>query len=295
MSITLATDNDDIFELAQYIEHIEDNVDLDDRASVMASAPALRALANNRSFFVRKLNEDLASLSSFQSFNSYTAQTMLLGTGRGFHVRANIWLPCDERPQVRAWQEQLFVYGLPHDHNFDFLTVGYHGPGYSTDLYEYDRSSVLGMPGERVELVSRGKATLEPGKVMFYRACRDVHAQLPPAAFSISLNLMIESRKNALLDQYIFDPEQGVIRGTVQTGTSRSFLFELPRYLGDDTTRSTLERLAAEHPSGRVRAASLETLCALEPGEAERIWRRSLDSEHPFVRAVAGEKLRLAS
>ncbi|WP_437308911.1 transposase [Sorangium sp. So ce388] len=295
MSITIAADNDNLFELDQYIEYIERNVDLNDRDSVVASAPALRALANNKAFLVRKLNEDLAALSGFQPINSYTAQTLLLGTGRGFHIRANIWMPCDDRPSVRAWQEQLFVYGLPHDHNFDFLTVGHHGPGYSTDLYEYDRSSVLGMAGERVELVSRGRATLDPGKVMFYRACRDIHTQLPPAAFSISLNLMIENRKNALLDQFVFDPEQGVIRGTVHTGASRSFLFELPRYLGDNTTRATLERLAAEHPSGRVRASSLESLCALEPGEAGRIWRRSLDSEHPYVRAVAREKLSLAS
>ena len=31
-----------------------------------------------------------------------------------------------------------FFYHVPHDHNFSFLTVGYLGPGYWSEYYEYD-------------------------------------------------------------------------------------------------------------------------------------------------------------
>jgi hypothetical protein len=34
---------------------------------------------------------------------------------------------------MRASGAAAFVYGLPHDHNFDFLTLGYFGPGYWSD------------------------------------------------------------------------------------------------------------------------------------------------------------------
>ena len=45
-----------------------------------------------------------------------------------------------------------FFYHVPHDHNFSFLTVGYLGPGYWSEYYEYDYGEVVGMPGEKVDL-----------------------------------------------------------------------------------------------------------------------------------------------
>jgi hypothetical protein len=29
----------------------------------------------------------------------------------------------------------MHVYGLMHDHNFDFMTLNYRGPGYVTEMY----------------------------------------------------------------------------------------------------------------------------------------------------------------
>ncbi len=42
--------------------------------------------------------------------------------------RANIW-PSENDHMVRASGGASFVLGLPHDHNFSFLTLGYFGPG----------------------------------------------------------------------------------------------------------------------------------------------------------------------
>ena len=57
--------------------------------------------------------------------------------------------PASERDSVvKASGLSPFFYHIPHDHNFSFLTVGYIGPGYWSDYYEYDHDSVLGAPGE---------------------------------------------------------------------------------------------------------------------------------------------------
>ena len=56
--------------------------------------------------------------------------------------------------------------GSPHDHNFEFLTIGYHGPGYRSDHYEVDPQTIVGVVGEKVVLTPKGSSTLAPGQVM---------------------------------------------------------------------------------------------------------------------------------
>lgn len=293
MALTLDVKTDRTMELDEFVDFVQREIDVTDQDALKSAGPQLLALANNRRVVVDKLNQELLSWrDDFQPTNGYTAQTMMLHQGKGFLVRANIWTPFDMSPKNHDWQQKLFLYTVAHDHNFDLLTVGHYGPGYETDLWEYDRTSVIGLPGEPVELVSRGRATLARGTVMFYRAIRDVHAQLPPKAFSMSLNLMGSSKTLSVKDQFYFDVERSCIRAPVESGVAnRVFLCEAARYFGDARTTAALEQLAETHPCGRIRVTALESLGAREPAARERLWSRAADTADRYVSTVARQIL----
>lgn len=75
------------------------------------------------------------------------------------------------------------------------MTVGYYGPGYETELYQYNPKEVNGYVGETVELEHLGRTKLPNGRVMVYREKVDVHTQFPPAQLSVSLNLMVTRKR----------------------------------------------------------------------------------------------------
>jgi hypothetical protein len=293
MTVTLDVHTEETITLEEFVDYVQRELDVTDGDSLRSAAPRLLALSNNRSLVVDRLNEQLRGWQDdFQSSNTYSSQTLMLYESAPFIVRANIWTPLDASPARREQQERLFLYSVAHDHNFDLLTVGHHGPGYETDLYEYDRASVVGLPGESVDLVSHGRERLGLGSVMFYRAMRDVHAQLPPEAFSISINLMGGSRALSLEEQYFFDVEKRAIQRPVEMGVAnRVFLCEAARYFGDSRTMALLEHIAERHPSGRTRSMAIESLASLDPTAQERLWTRAADDRDPYVSSVARRRL----
>lgn len=245
--------------LDAFLDRVEREIDFDAPAGLLSAAPLLSALANDRYFLVDRLNAELASR-GFQPGNEATAATLHLATRARFFVRANIWLPWAASGPARDWQQQLFFYDVPHDHDFDFLTVGYHGPGYETDLWEYERASIAGLPGEPVALTARGRFRLARGTVMHYRAHVDVHTQRPPEALSVSINLVVRTRRKRW-DQLLFDVEQGRVRAPVEGASrARALLCTAAGQLGDARTATLLERVAHEHPCGTTRIAALEGL-----------------------------------
>ena len=264
--------------LDEYKQHVDEHVNVSDPDSVCASADYLKALADNRTFLTEYLNQEMINWQSWQLDNQYTAQTLLLGGGRDFVIRANIWMPPPADPIAREEQKRLFLYDVPNDHNFSFLTVGYVGSGYETTIYEYDPSCVRGEVGERVKLHFLEKTTLPQGKLMFYRECIDVHTQSYPKDFSISLNLLLSSPAPIQRDQYTFDIRSSSITSHVRNAlSSHVMICRLARYVGKSETASLLEALAREHKCSRVRLAATESLCALEPASSELIWKRAAD------------------
>jgi hypothetical protein len=114
---------------------------------------------------------------------------MLSPPGGAFYLRANVWPSRDEH-MVRASGTGPFAYGLAHDHDFDFLTFGYFGPGYWSDYWEYDYARVAGAIGEPAGLRFVERARLEPGQAApLPRAPRRPFAA-PPDALSVSLNVV---------------------------------------------------------------------------------------------------------
>jgi len=218
--------------------------------------PALKRLANNRTFLADLMIAELKERCEGQvKSNQYSSQVIMLRVTSRYFMRANLW-PAAADTVVRQSGTDPFFYHVPHDHNFSFLTVGYLGPGYWSDYYEYDFDRVVGFPGEKVGLRFVEKARLEQGKVMLYRAHRDIHLQLPADAMSVSLNIVEASHATTFRDQYRFDVENGCV-ASILTRTSLEPLLMLAAHHGGGNGIDLLDDFAARHPSDRVRWAAL--------------------------------------
>ncbi len=252
--------------------------DPDDDASLHHAALWLRRLGNDRDFLGDILIGELAQRHRDDVLdNAYGPQVVMLAPPCGqFFIRANLW-PSPDEHMVRASGGPSFAYGLPHDHNFSFLTLGYFGPGYWSDYYEFDYADVAGFRGEAVpSLRFIERARLEPGKLMLYRAHVDVHAQLPADALSVSLNVMHTSGAQGWLDQYRFDLERGEIGAIISPGPSEVFL-KLAVGLGCAEALDLAHRFARRHPSDRLRLAAWDALAGREesPDARDALWREA--------------------
>ena len=261
-----------------------------DEASLLHAARWLRRLGRDRAFLADMLLAELRQRHrQDDAVTAYGPQVVMLSPlGGEFFLRANIWPSADEH-MVRASGPGTFVYGLPHDHNFDFLTFGYFGPGYWSDYWEYDHEAVAGAIGEPAGLRFVERSRLAPGRLLHYRAHRDVHAQHPPDSLSVSLNVMHAGGAQGWLDQYRFDVEKNQISGVLSPGASEVFL-RIAVGLGGAEAMDLAETFARSHPSDRLRLAALEAQAGvLDPVQGDELWRRA---ERSGCRLVALEAKR---
>lgn len=276
-------------DLADCVAALHDRgFDPEDDGSLMHAAGWLRRLGNNRDFLAAMLLDELkARHKADDAASSYGPQVVMLSpVGGEFFLRANIWPSLDEH-MVRASGSGAFVYGLPHDHNFHFLTLGYFGPGYWSDYYEYDFEAVAGAVGEAAGLRFVERSRLEQGKLMLYRAHLDVHAQIPPDALSVSVNIMHAGGAQGWLDQYSFDTDRNVISGVLGQGATGAFL-RLAVGLGSAEARDLADSFARHHPSDRMRLTALDAQAGvLSVDERDQLWRRAEGSGSRLVRLEA--------
>ena len=297
MARVIACDAEGRIELGELIEALNaDGFDPADEESFAAMAPLLKKLANNRDFLAELAVAELKDRCSRQSLeNRYSSQVLMLHrASEKFFIRANFW-PSERDSVLRSSGASPFFYHVPHDHNFSFLTVGYLGPGYWSEYYEYDYDGVVGLPGEKVDLRFVEKARLEPGKVMLYRAHRDVHDQLPADDMSVSINIMEASNRLPFLDQYRFDVGKCEIAG-ILTRTASEALLALAANHDGDNGRDLVESFAASHPCDRIRFSALRELAGAAPDMDAGLERlaRGAASANAFVAAMSSrEKARL--
>jgi len=254
--------------------------------------PLLARLGRNRAFLADLAIAELKTRCGGQSAaNGYGAQVFLLRPpGDRYVLRANFW-PARDEPVVRASGPAAFFYDLPHDHNFPFLTYGYLGPGYWSDYYEYDIEALTGLPGEPAGLRFTERARLDPGKLMLYRMRRDVHVQLPPDAFSVSLNILGSDPAQPWLDQYVFDIRNNVIARAL-TCTAAEALVTLAVHFGGNGV-DLAEDFARRHPCDRMRVTALTALASARPDDAQAILGQAADSPSGYIAGHA--RLRLAA
>lgn len=253
----------DLAEVAARLD--ERGVDLAQEDSIAHCADLLAGLGRNRGFLAGRVVAALkASYTDQLEINRHSAQVFLLHRGaRGFYLRANLW-PAATDAVYAASGAAAFSYGVPHDHNFSFLTTGYFGPGYVSDYYDYDPETVDGRLGEPLKLRFVERSALGEGKTMLYRAHRDIHSQLPPPSLSVSLNIMDEGEHVPWRDQYIVDLQHGTIAKR-PTLTSGEMLLRCAVHLTENG-RDVAAEFAKAHPVPRVRANAIAALAAAEEG-----------------------------
>ena len=272
----ITCEDDGVANVAETIEQLDTQLfDPADEGSLANASRALRKLANNRDFLGDLMIDRLSAteLSPAEKSNGYGPQSILLsGVGNGYFLRANIWP--SERDAILASSGSLsFVYGMPHDHNFSFLTVGYFGPGYRSRYYEYDYSKVVGNIGEKPELRFVEESALHEGKMQLYRAHLDIHDQIPPESLSISLNVIQADEVSGWYDQFGFDLDSGEITGLINPNSAETFL-RIAVGLGTQEALDLAEWFGASHPSERIRLACFEarSQLAATPEERDALW-----------------------
>jgi len=254
----------------------------------------LRRLGNNRTFLAEMLIDQLTGRGGAGAAidSGYGPQAIVLcphyaGKTGGMFLRANIW-PAHSDLCFQTSGARAFVYGVPHDHNFSFLTCGYIGPGYRSDYYEYDYDSVAGYPAEPVDLRFVERSALHQGKLMLYRAHIDIHSQLPPEALSVSLNVMHVDPAQGWFDQYGFDLERHEISQVLSPNSTEAFL-RVAVASGSEEALDLAEWVGRTHPSERLRLASFEARAA-GGGDPDAVWREAERCGSRMVAAIARER-----
>jgi hypothetical protein len=287
----IATDPDaDAISLGDLVEALESGgFDPEDEESIAAFGPALGRLGCNRRFLGDLMIDELKRGCADQlARNQYSAQVILLHGGASkFALRANFW-PSREDSVVANSGTAPFFYDVPHDHNFSFLTVGYFGPGYGSDYYEYDYGAVAGAVGEPAPLRFVERSSLSPGKVLLYRKHRDVHRQLPPDSLSVSLNILALSPTSDFRDQYLFDLERREVAGFANPSALEA-LVALAARVGGGNGADLVESFSRRHPSERIRFAAWRAKAA-GAGDAEAriaVYEQAAAEPGTFVSAMA--------
>lgn len=275
---TRTIDPADCLELANelILENSED--------AIWENAWILRALANNRSFLLDRYHDRLKSYWSGDERDKFQPQSLELAHNRTFYIRSNIWMPLDKSSRTLEFEQKLFAYNIPHDHNFQLLTVGYYGPGYPTEIYEYDVSNVKGAIGEKVELGEKTDTVLQPGRMIFYRRNRDIHIQHTPPEMSISLNLSMADDRTDLLPQYVFDVDEGTIAGGAgDLHSNRLFLLDVFRSINDSNTVDILSDFVRKFDCERTRVVAFQVLGEIEPDACEPLLSHTDIGTIPYV------------
>lgn len=260
--------------IEECLGQLQDGFDPADEGSLANAASALKKLANNRRFLGDILIAQLTDRHREGGLESgYGPQSIVLSPNRGgSFLRANIW-PSQDEACFKASGAKTFVYGVPHDHNFSFLTAGYFGPGYGSDYFEYDYEEVAGYRGEVADLRFVERSALSEGKLMLYRAHRDVHSQLPPESLSVSLNIMHIDPAESWCDQYGFDLDSNAVTGVLNPTSTECFM-RCAVGLGSDDALDFAEWVGKAHPSDRMRLASFEARsCLHAKQDRDALWR----------------------
>ncbi|HID8536488.1 MULTISPECIES: transposase [Stenotrophomonas] len=271
------------------VSYCRSHVRYGDYDSILGASDLLAALANDRELLVRAINSSLLERDDYFNDNmGVSSQSIILHSDPTFKVRANVW----KKPVARAGSmdhdSNLYSYNYAHNHNFELLTVGYLGSGYWTEIHECKPDRIQGYIGEPVALDYLEKTSLPRGKVILFRACEDVHTQLPCEELSISLNLLVVPPYEQLADQYSFDVAAKRIAGVITSPNLGCMsLLTFAALLGTTQAYASIERLAFGTGHWRVRNAALEVAGLLAPDERERLWRRAEQDADPAIRRSA--------
>jgi len=255
----IRNDNGAPCSLEELIEYLNDSVDFSCQHSIRSSADMLGRLYFDRSFLTNYVLHKLKDgLSEFEPMNRYTPPSLMLGHGKDFFIRANLWRATDLYSAHYTGKSHektdINVYGLAHDHNFDFLTLNYFGPGYKSKMFTYEYSKVVGAVGENVELHDNGYLQLSEGQMYLYRKNFDVHIQYPPTSDSITINIMSTFIPPRSPNQYVFDIANSQVLDIVGGLGRQRHVFDMAILLQDPECDAVMRRIASKSECAKTRA-----------------------------------------
>lgn len=268
MATTFFPQTEKSITLQEFINYVESNEIIKQFKNSVYHAENMQMMVNkfaelgaNRTLLTEHFAKDIQDFRTFQMSNDFKPSTILIHQGNGYTIRAVIWMP-----ENQLYPPEVFSYYETHDHNFDFLTVGYFGSGYTTRIYDYDYNAVKGIVNEEVELNFIEETKLPQGKVMYYYGSKDVHTQLPPDELSVSLNLIIP--KNQHNRQYEFalptlvpgSCRARLIQGRIDRTAQERCLMEAAAAIGDEENVRLIREIAKINPSAEVRAIAWKSL-----------------------------------
>jgi hypothetical protein len=275
-----------------FINNINNKLIPGEMSTLQDCATDIQKLANNQEFLIAFVHKELNEFLNFQSKNTHSAQTLVLYGNQKFYFRVNIWPPLSKRQDIAEWQKSIFVYEEPHDHNFSFLTVGYFGGGYDTEIWEYDYNKISGIVGEEVDMKFLEKTSLSKGKAMIYRKSTDIHSQFAPNDYTVSLNVMPFETSLVQNEQFYFDLNKKTITGITPSGaTGRYFITELASTLGGDKIYNKLEEISKNHTNPFLRLRCYDAMAAIHKEDKTLIWKTALKDESIFVTAIASKRV----
>lgn len=262
MTKTIRVEPQSKLTLEEFLDHVGFATQFTEYDSLDPIAQPFRDLASNREMLPEILCNVAKGLAQGGRAGMYTSQSITLGHGNNYYVRANFWTPLKLEGSFKTQERKAFSYNDTHDHNYNFMTVGYFGPGYETDLYRYDPENVEGYVGESVNLEYVGRESLPVGKIMTYECKKDAHTQFPPDSLSISLNLIAHNRQFDQLDQYYFCPRQRKIIGIPQLAFvhRRASVISMLGQVANANGVDILCELSISSSCRRVREAAFEGL-----------------------------------
>jgi hypothetical protein len=253
----------------EFIEFVKKTITQEDEDSLLTCVDSLFKLCNNRSFLIEYFNKFFrSSFNPHEGNTFYSEQSFVLYSCKEFFVRATYWPTASksEKTIIRESHDDLFAYGLVHDHNFQLLTAGYTGDGYRTKLWEYDYENVVGYSGEKVEIKFLEETTLSTNKALYYRPSRDIHCQLPPVLEdSIAINIITSSVHQSNRQQFEFNIKNQSIKKLFKgKHTYRHNLIDVASIINNSETVDLLAELATKSISPMFRRQSIESLYKIE-------------------------------
>jgi hypothetical protein len=264
MALSIATARHAPISLAEFVDEMRGH-DVSTEDGVAAAGELFAALNANKSVLVEHITGLLKQLRDDDQMNEYTGQTFMLHLDPRYFIRANAWLPAAYEPLKPHAESNQFFYGMPHDHNFTFMTAGHYGAGYRTTIYEYDGITKNYGVGERAATTFLEDTMLPEGKIMVFRASRDIHTQYAPDEFSISLNVMTLNPHELERTQRIFADDCETVRTHPRgNDAARNAFFALIPEIADDRTEAILHDLLASEKNEVSRCAreALDTIAA---------------------------------
>ncbi|MCT2398299.1 transposase [Novosphingobium mangrovi (ex Huang et al. 2023)] len=209
-----------------------------------------------------------------------------------FTISAHIW-PSLADHALRASAPEALGYGIVRDHNYDFLDLGYFGPGCEIDDYECDPETMAGWQGEPVMLTPLGRSRMETGSIVHYRAGRDFRCLHPPESLSVTLTLSHAHPSHCWRDHYVLERRRGRagafrIARVLGHGPSETFL-RIAVALGGEEAQDLARRLGTSHPSDRMRIAAWRALAssARDREARDAVWREAEGAGNRVVAMVA--------